>query len=152
MRNWNLFREMEQLNREFNHVLRSASVGSFPGYPGGPKLNTQNYPKINLREDQDNLYVEALLPGVDPKQVEINMLGNILTVSGDRLNAEGKDSPRGLVWHRRERETGKFVRTIKLPVEICVEKIKAEAKHGLLRVTLPKSSTAKPRKIEVTIK
>ena len=154
MRNWNLFEEMQQLHREIDDAFRSVGFGHLTGYRdhGYRRLDSTHYPLINMREDQDNLFVEALIPGVDPKQLDINLVGTTLTLSGEHASGFGKHGPTHRVWHRRERETGKFLRTIELPFDICVDKIKAEAKHGLLRVTLPKSPEAKPKKIAVAVK
>ena len=72
-----------------------------------------------------------------------------LTLSGER-----KDSPaseQAKVWHRRERGVGSFLRTVELPGEIDGEKVAAEYRDGILRVTLPKKEEAKPKKIAVSI-
>lgn len=149
MRNWDLFKEMEQLHREIDSVFRGAGFGPMTGEFLELGFGLRHYPRINLREDDDHIYVEALLPGVDPRQLEISMLGNTLTLSGERPAVD--DRGNGRIWHRRERGTGKFMRTIELPVEVDVDKIRAEAKHGLMRVTLPKAAVAKPKKIAIKV-
>jgi HSP20 family protein len=78
----------------------------------------------------------------------MNLLGNTVTLSGERLPVESEGS-NSRTWHRRERGTGKFLRTIELPVEIDPDQVKAEYKNGLLRVSLPKAETAKPKKISI---
>ena len=149
MRNWNLFKEMEQLHREIDDAFRGAGLGRMFDQFIEPGVGTKHYPRINLREDADHVYVEALLPGVDPRQLEISMLENTLTLSGER--ADNAESTNGRTWHRRERGLGKFMRSIELPVDVDVDKIKAEAKHGLLRVMLPKVPAAKPKKIDIKV-
>jgi len=147
MRTWDLFREMEQFQRDMDDIFRGTGLNRLfaPTAHG-----SGSFPRINLREDEDHLFVEALLPGVDPRQVEINMLGNTLTLSGEReIDDPGEN---GRIWHRRERFRGKFMRTFELPAEIDADKVKAEAKHGLLRVTLPKAETEKPRSIQVDVR
>jgi len=146
MRNWDLFREMEQLQREINNAFRSASFGGYT--PTGNNL--RHYPKINLKEDQDHLYLEILLPGIDPQQVDLSMLGNTLTLSGERQGENDSDSDNGRTWHRLERGTGKFLRSIELPADVDVNRIKAEARNGLMLVTLPKAAAARPQKIAIT--
>ena len=146
MLSWDLFREMEELHRDIDDVFRGAGLGrEFSPV----RKSIRHFPRVNLREDEDFLYVEALVPGVDPKHVEINMLGNTLTLSGERL--EGDDKDNGRTWHRRERVMGKFMRTLELPVQVDVEKAKAEFKHGLLRVSLPKAAIAKPKSIDIQV-
>ena len=79
----------------------------------------------------------------------MNILGNTLTLAGERLSTEEQDDKR--TWHRRERGAGKFLRTIELPMDIVTDKVKAECRHGLLRVTMPKAAEAKPKKISVKV-
>ena len=150
MRNWDLFKEMDQLHREIDCLFNGHHRGRLFGPAFEPGLGLRQYPKINLRDDADNVYVEALLPGVDPDQIDMNILGNTLTLAGERPAFEEAEG--NCTWHRRERGTGKFMRTIELPVEIVAEKIKAECRNGLLRVTMPKAAAAKPKKISVKVR
>jgi HSP20 family protein len=149
MREWNLFSEMDQLHREleglFGGLGRNRLLG--PAFEPGPGL--RRYPKINLREDDENLYVEALLPGVEPEQLELSALGDSLTLSGVRPALHNDE---GAIWHRRERGAGEFLRSIELPVAIDADRIKAECRNGLMRVILPKAAEAKPKKISVKIR
>jgi len=80
----------------------------------------------------------------------MNVLGNTLTLSGERLPADAGGN--GRTWHRRERGTGRFLRTIELPVEIDSERVKAEYRNGLLCVTLPKAEAAKPKKVSIAVR
>lgn len=149
MRQWDIIKEMERLHRDLDGVFRDFGFDRLLGPAFEPGVGLRDYPRINLREDADNLYVEALLPGVDPAQVELNLLGDTLTISGER--AAEDDAGEGRTWHRRERGLGKFMRSVELPMTIDPEKIKAEARHGLLRITLPKAAAAKPKKISVKV-
>lgn len=150
MRTWDLFKEMDQLHREINSLFNGYNRGRLLGPAFEPGLGLRHYPKVNLRDDEENVYVEALLPGVEPDKIDMNVLGNTLTLAGERHIAE--EAGEGYTWHRRERGTGKFMRTIELPVEIVAEKVKAEFKNGLLRVTMPKAAEAKPKKINVKVR
>lgn len=149
MRNWDLLREMSQLQRDIDEVFRGTGLGRLfsPGLEA--ELALRGWPRVNLREDADHLYVEALLPGVAPEQLDMNVLGNTVTLSGERLPVDHEGN--GRTWHRRERGTGKFLRTIELPVDIDPDQVKAEYKNGLLRVTLPKAEAAKPKKISIAV-
>lgn len=150
MRSWNLLKEMDQLHREIDSLFSGYHQGHLFGPAFEPGLGLRHYPKINLRDDAENVYVEALLPGVEPDKIEMNILGNTLTLAGERLALDDNEERR--TWHRRERGTGKFMRTIELPVAIVAEKVKAECRNGLLRVTLPKAAEAKPKKISVKVR
>ncbi len=145
MRTWDLFREMEQFQRNLDDVFRGVGLICSSAADG---QDLRHFPRLNLREDDESLYVEALLPGVDPKQVEINVLGNTLTIAGERSASDFGDTEGR--WHRRERPSGKFMRTVELPVQVDADKVKAEAKHGLLRVILPKAAVAKLKNIQIT--
>lgn len=145
MRNWNLFREMEQLQREIDSAFRGTGFGDLSATGNA----VRRYPRINLQEDQDNLYLDILLPGVDPQQIDLSVLGNTLTLSGERQVED--DAGNSRIWHRLERGTGKFLRSIELPVDVDADQIKAEAKNGLMRVTLPKAAAAKLQKIAIQV-
>lgn len=150
MRTMNLFKEMDQLHREIDSLFNGYDRGHLLGPAFEPGLGLRHYPKVNLRDDDLNVYVDALLPGVEPDGIEINILGNTLTLSGERLAIDDAQEKR--TWHRRERSGGKFIRTIELPVEIDADKVKAECRNGLLRVTMPKAEKAKPKKISVKVR
>lgn len=150
MRTWDLFKEMDQLHREIDGLFNGYNRGRLFGPAFEPGLGLRHYPKINLRDDDENVYVEALLPGVDPDQIEMNILGNTLTLTGERAATALGDEK--CTWHRRERGLGKFMRTIELPVEIVADKVKAECRNGLLSVVMPKAAEAKPKKISVKVR
>lgn len=150
MRTWDLFKEMDQLHREIDSLFNGYNRGRLFGPAFEPGLGLRHYPKINLRDDDENVYVEALLPGVEPDKIDMNVLGNTLTLAGQRHALDSGEEK--ITWHRRERGTGKFMRTLELPVDIVAEKVKAEYSNGLLRVTMPKAAEAKPKKISVKVR
>jgi HSP20 family protein len=114
-----------------------------------PGRAAREYPLINLYEDPDNLYLEALAPGADPGSFNISAVEDTLTISGEKPRVAGDVNPEA--FHREERAAGKFVRSIELPVGIDEDKVNAQYKNGLLLVTLPKSEKAKPRQISVQV-
>jgi HSP20 family protein len=88
-------------------------------------------------------------PGIDPESLNLTVVRNDLTISGEKKRLPSEIKPE--MFHREERATGKFVRTITLPVEIDDNKISAEYKNGLILITMPKSEKAKPRQIQVQV-
>jgi HSP20 family protein len=88
MINWNLFREMENLRREMDQLFNSTGSGVLSESAFLPGLGTRRYPRINVREDADNYFLEALLPGVDGKHLDMNVVGNTLTLTGERPEIE----------------------------------------------------------------
>jgi HSP20 family protein len=104
------------------------------------------YPALNVWEDNDAVYVEAELPGVEFKDVEVLVTGgNELTVKGERKPT----APESGVWHRQERSFGVFSRTVTLPFAVDADKVEAKLDNGVLQVRLAKHESARPRKIAV---
>ncbi len=103
-------------------------------------------PAVDVSEDAKEILVSADLPGVDPKDVEITVKENVLSLSGERkAEKEEKDES----YHRVERSYGAFSRSFVLPSTVDETKVSAEYKDGVLRIHLPKREDAKPRKILV---
>jgi HSP20 family protein len=142
---------MESLHREIDQAFERAGPQFPPMFRTAflPGRGAREYPLINLYDDQNTLYVEALAPGADPTSFNIAVAGETLTLSGEKRRAAGEIKPEA--FHREERAAGKFVRSIELPMEVDENKVKAEYKNGLLLVSLPKSEKAKPRQISVQV-
>jgi HSP20 family protein len=103
-------------------------------------------PSMDLSETPEAQVVKAELPGVDPKDVEISVSGDMLTVKGEKK--EEKEE-KGKTWHRVERNYGSFVRSVRLPSAVDADRITAEARDGVLTITMPKTEKAKTKRIEV---
>jgi HSP20 family protein len=143
MTGFDLFREMESFTREMDDIFCGLGFGR-PEISAAPVLG--RFPRIKLREDKENFFVQALLPGIDPKELEMTVLKGTLTLSGERKGPGGQD----VAWHRRERSMGKFLRAIDIPAEIDIDKVRADFRNGLLTVTLPKAESERPKRIAVT--
>jgi HSP20 family protein len=151
MAQWNPWQVMEALRREIDQSFERTGVQLPPPFRSAflPGRAAREYPLINLHEDKETVYIEALAPGLDPASLNVSVVRNILTLSGEKPRAATEVKPE--VFHREERAAGKFVRNIELPVEVDESKIKAEYKNGLVLVTLPKAEKAKPRQISVQV-
>jgi HSP20 family protein len=103
------------------------------------------YPGVNVWEDGDNAYVEAELPGMTMNDIEVTVMGDQVTIKGERKITYPDDG----VVRRRERPQGAFSRMLTLPWEIDPEHVEAKLHDGILTIRLPKSESAKPRKITV---
>lgn len=103
------------------------------------------YPAVNIWEDEDNVYAEAELPGIKMEDIEVSVVGNELTLKGERKQ---DDAIKGN-YHRQERGVGGFTRVLQLPIDIDTQKVEATLRNGVLLITLPKTAAARPRKVEV---
>ena len=131
--------DMNRLHEEMNRL--------FGRYGNGARgLSPGDYPPLNLWEDDDNLYVEAELPGFCLTDLEMYVTGgNQLSIKGERRQPEQENG----TWHRQERGFGSFSRLMELPGAVDSERVSAEFKNGVLTIALPKKEEAKPRRIEV---
>ena len=103
-------------------------------------------PALNLIEDDDRLYVEAELPGVAMDDLEITVADDTLTISGSR----SLSTPDDATALRQERGDLVFERSLGLPMQVEVDGVEARMTNGVLRITLPKASTSRTRRISVT--
>jgi HSP20 family protein len=104
------------------------------------------FPLINLTEDKDKYYVRAELPGVKGEELDIQVTGKNLAISGERKIAAEEEGAR---YHRREREAGTFSRMIGLPGEVDSNAVDAKLENGILSIIVPKAEIAKPKQITV---
>ncbi len=105
-------------------------------------------PAFDVSETDDEFLVKAELPGVDPKDVEVSLSGNVLTVKGEkREGKEEKHEDR----HRVERSFGSFSRSFTLPSEVKEDSVKAAYKDGVLSLNLPKADSAKKKTITIDV-
>ena len=147
---WSPFDDMEALRREVDKAFDQFGFGAGPSrFAFLPARGPRQYPLINLSEDSDALYVEALAPGVEPGTLNLSVVRNNLTISGEKPHVPQGVRPEA--FHRNERASGKFIRSVELPVEIEEKAVNAEYKNGLLLITLPKAAKVKPKQINVTI-
>lgn len=146
MASWDMFRELDSLKKEIDEALRGTGLGRPFGASFLAPMTTRRFPLVNFSEDEGNLYVDALVPGVDPRNIDLSVVRNSMTVSGERKPLEEQ---KGQILHRSERGSGKFSRTLELPLDIDPDKIKAECKDGIMRITLGKAIHAIPKKIEI---
>ncbi|HET9843533.1 MAG TPA: Hsp20/alpha crystallin family protein [Gammaproteobacteria bacterium] len=105
-------------------------------------------PRVDIIEEDHQFLVRADIPGVDPKDIEISMNGNTLTVRGERKSETKEESKK---FTRVERLYGTFYRQFTLPDSVVGEQITAKSKHGVLEIAIPKEEKAKPRTINVAI-
>ena len=133
-RNWSPFDDLRQIQSEMDRLFTQ----SYPRYV--------DYPPINVWSNEDEVVVQAELPGYAAADIDISVVQNTLTLRGERLAEEPKN---GETYHRRERPVGSFVRTVELPFEVDNGAVEADYVAGVLSVRLPRAEAHKPKKIAV---
>jgi HSP20 family protein len=106
-------------------------------------------PAVDVVETKDSILVKAEIPGIDPKELDITITGDLLTIKGEK-NSEREE--KGKNFHRIERSSGSFSRTVQIPSHADTSKVSAGYKDGVLTVTLSKREEAKSKSIKVEFK
>ena len=127
------------VDRLFSSVLQGTGLADWQ--PGG----MVGLP-VEVYEADDELKVVAELPGVEEKDVAVELAGNVLTIKGEK-KAEQERKEEG--YHLAERRYGSFSRSLQLPYEVEADKVQASFKDGVLTVTMPKPAEQQPKRIEV---
>ncbi len=135
----------------FNDIRKSFDLVNAIMNSIGEQTNEQEMvdfrPKVNTRETEENYHIEVELPGVKKENVNIQVDGNVLTISGERnIRDEVKDED----YHKVESRYGLFSRSFTLPEKVDVSNIEAEFKDGILEVAIPKLKVdTSSKKIEI---
>ncbi|MDR3555375.1 MAG: Hsp20/alpha crystallin family protein [Syntrophobacteraceae bacterium] len=106
-------------------------------------------PKADITETKDAIVVKAELPGMEPKDIDVTISGDILTIKGEKEKEEEKKIEK---YHYTERYRGSFERSFRMPAEIQPDKIEASFDKGILTVTLAKTAEARVKEIKVEVK
>jgi HSP20 family protein len=129
----------EQVNRLFGNVLEHS----------GEESNLTSWaPAVDIYETEHELVVKADLPDVDPKELDIRVENNLLTIRGERKFEKKVNEENYL---RVERAYGSFSRSFSLANTVNSEAIKADYQNGVLALTIPKREEAKPKQIKVNV-
>ena len=140
---WDPFRDLNALQDRMNRLFEDAGRGL---RGDEPSATTTWSPAVDIYETEGNIVVKAELPGLERKDITLNLEKNILTIRGERrFEKEAKDDN----YHRIERSYGAFSRSFSIPTTVNDDKISADYKDGVLTVTLPKKEQAKPKQIQI---
>ena len=133
-----IWQEMDQLQREMNSLFDATSKGR--------TFSAPSYPAINIWTNEDGQLISAEMPGVNPDDIDIDVTGDALSISGQRKpDKVAKEAH----YHRHERSYGSFSRTVQLPFMVDTNKVEASFKNGILMVSLPRAEADKPKKITI---
>jgi HSP20 family protein len=143
---WDPFKDLltlqDRMNRLFDESVRNVKTGD-------EALSSAIWsPAVDIYETDDEVVVKAELPEVNQKDIDIQIENNTLTLRGERkFNKETKKEN----FHRIERSYGTFSRSFTLPGSIDQEKINADYKDGILKISMPKREETKPKQIKVAV-
>jgi HSP20 family protein len=132
-------RPVEEMQKEMEGLLSR--------YFGGQEGTSPQFaPALNVAETDGGFEVTVDLPGLDAKDVSVEMTDGVLVIAGQK---QEEMEEKGKRFHRVERYHGSFHRSVTLPTPVDEDKIEAEYKDGVLRILLPKSERVRPRQIQV---
>lgn len=137
------FREVSRLRREMDRLWED-----FFG-PGPRALRAwagEWVPAVDVAETAAKLTVKAEVPGLDPKEIDISLVGDLLTIKGEKKSEREEKKEN---YHLVERSYGSFSRAIRLPAAVDADKIEARYDQGVLTVTCPKKAGVKPKAITI---
>ena len=140
------FRDIMGMQDEINRLF-DMTLGRSP-FDRTSLFEGEWSPAIDVYESDDSVIVKTELPGMTDQDIEINILGETLTIKGKKkTEAEKKEKN----YHRLERSYGSFQRSVTLPSPVMSEKAKASFKNGVLDIEIPKKEEAKPKQIKVDV-
>jgi HSP20 family protein len=141
---WDPLRELSIMQDRMNRMFEDAGRG----WRGDEPSSTTTWsPAVDIYETDTDITVNAELPGVDRKDIGLNLEKNVLTLKGERrFEKETKQEN----YHRVERAYGGFSRSFSIPAIVDEEKIRAEYKDGILKISLPKKEQVKPKQIQIS--
>ena len=138
---WRPLRELSNLRREMEDLW-----GNLAGEREFLPMKGEWMPAVDVSETKDSLVVKAEIPGMEPKDIDISLSGDLLVIKGEKKQKieEKKES-----FHRIETRYGAFSRSIRVPVSVDSNKIEASYDKGVLKITLPKKEEIKAKQIEI---
>ncbi len=138
---WRPLRELSNLRREMEDLWENVA-----GEKEFLSMRGEWMPALDVLETKDSLIVKAEVPGMEPKDIDISLSGDLLTIKGEKKQ---KTEEKKENFHRIETRYGAFSRSIRVPVSVDSNKIEASYDKGVLKITLPKKEGIKAKQIEI---
>ncbi len=143
---WDPFQELNLITNRMNRLFQDSFGPSGTAEEG---LTTTGFaPPVDIYEDEHNIILKVEVPGIDPKDVDVRLENNTLTVRGERKFEKEEQEEN---FHRVERRYGSFYRAFSLPNTVDTDSVTADYDNGVLKIKLAKKAEAKPKQIKVGI-
>jgi len=143
---WEPYHELTTVQDRLNHLF-SDSFRSF--FDEEQERPLQDWiPAVDIYEDPDMIKLHVELPGMEMKEIGVNLENNVLMISGEKKMENGDKKEN---YRRVERVSGRFSRSFSLPTTVDQGKVNAAYKNGVLTVDLPKKEEVKPKNIEIAV-
>jgi HSP20 family protein len=139
------YRSPGSIRNEIDNLLHEFFGGPIHTGP----LTGEWMPPADITETEDRVFIKAELPGIEEKDIELTLLGNMLTIRGEKRHEKEE---KGENHYLGDRYYGSFRRTFQLPADIDPDKAKANFDKGVLKVSVPKMEESKSKKIEINVK
>jgi len=140
---WEPFRDMVNMRKDMDRL-----IDQFFSLPATAQTGW-GLPMVDMYQTDDEIVVKATMPGLDPKDLDIQITGDTLTISGEVKKEEVEE---GAKYHLREHRFQSFSRSLTLPTAVVADKADAEMKNGVLTLKMPKAEESKPKVISVKAK
>lgn len=138
---------LRRFHDDVNQLFGESRTGSVAEGDHSSIVTSNWTPAVDIKEEDERFVLEADIPGVDPKSIEVTMDNGVLTIKGERKHESEKEANG---YKRVERSYGTFYRRFSLPDSADAERVTAKGKDGVLEVSIPKLEKVQPRKITVS--
>ncbi|MGA8141001.1 MAG: Hsp20/alpha crystallin family protein [Desulfobaccales bacterium] len=135
---------ISQLRREMDRLFEDFFAPQ--AWWGGRPWEGEWVPAVDVAETPEQITIKAELPGIDGKEIDISLVGDMLTIKGEKKSEREEKKEN---YHLVERNYGSFSRSLALPAAVKPEKIEAKYEKGILTITCPKKEPVKPKTIEI---
>lgn len=149
VRRWTPFESLTTFHRDFDRMFdQFERLFAGRDWWPWPEIAERFVPALEAYVEGGEFHVRAEVPGVDPKTIEVSLLGNTLTIKGERKSSKEKKEEG---FYLREMAYGSFERTVTVPEGAETEKIKARYDDGVLHITVPVKEAFAPKKVQIEV-
>jgi HSP20 family protein len=143
LQRWDPFNELRRMQETMNHLWRGFGSGTTEGQ----EMETWAVP-LDVVQQGDNFVIRASMPGVNPDNIDVSIEDNVLTIRGQSAHESEHNEGNYLM---RERRSGSFHRSLRLPDTVDMDQAQPHYEHGVLTITIPKAESKKAKQLKVSV-